>query len=173
MSKLSIYKDNCSRLVILAMCLPEKTVEQVSGSLTDLSRWFRHHQYSSSAMLLILPLPVWNPDPGVGRDWKIGGSFFKPRWPWTGFSSNQRNVRLHHINYYLLITISISYTSFFTRDGNCGTGVACGIIARSAGLGENTKKICACDGVSAMVIWWWRWVWLQDYLSGDNLGWEK
>ena len=51
-------------------------------------------------------------------------------------------------------TISISYTSFFTRDGNCGTGVACGIIARSAGLGENTKKICACDGVSAMVIWW-------------------
>jgi len=33
-------------------------------------------------------------------------------------------------------------------DGNCGTGVACGIIARSAGLGENTKKICACDGVT-------------------------
>jgi len=33
-------------------------------------------------------------------------------------------------------------------DGNCGTGVACGIIARSAGLGENTKRICACDGVT-------------------------
>ena len=36
------------------------------------------------------------------------------------------------------------------RDGNCGTGVACGIIARSAGLGENTKRICACDGVSVI-----------------------
>jgi len=35
-----------------------------------------------------------------------------------------------------------------SMDGNCGTGVACGIIARSAGLGENTKKICACDGVT-------------------------
>ena len=26
--------------------------------------------------------------------------------------------------------------------------LGCGIIARSAGLFENTKKICACDGVS-------------------------
>ena len=33
-------------------------------------------------------------------------------------------------------------------DGNCGSGLACGIIARSAGLGENLKKICACDGVT-------------------------
>ncbi|XP_023333815.1 copper chaperone for superoxide dismutase [Eurytemora carolleeae] len=33
-------------------------------------------------------------------------------------------------------------------DGNCGPGLACGIIARSAGLGENLKKICACDGVT-------------------------
>jgi len=33
-------------------------------------------------------------------------------------------------------------------DGNCGVGLACGIIARSAGLGENTKKICQCDGVT-------------------------
>ena len=37
------------------------------------------------------------------------------------------------------------------RNGNCGTGVACGIIARSAGLGENTKRICACDGVGVIV----------------------
>jgi copper chaperone for superoxide dismutase len=33
-------------------------------------------------------------------------------------------------------------------DGGCGPGVACGVIARSAGLGQNTKKICACDGVT-------------------------
>jgi len=33
-------------------------------------------------------------------------------------------------------------------DGNCGQGVACGIIARSAGVGQNQKMICACDGVS-------------------------
>lgn len=26
--------------------------------------------------------------------------------------------------------------------------IACGIIARSAGLFENDKKICACDGVT-------------------------
>ena len=32
--------------------------------------------------------------------------------------------------------------------GNCGEGVACGVIARSAGLGQNVKKICACDGVT-------------------------
>eukprot|EP00057_Strongylocentrotus_purpuratus_P019570 XP_011674044.1 PREDICTED: LOW QUALITY PROTEIN: copper chaperone for superoxide dismutase [Strongylocentrotus purpuratus] len=29
-----------------------------------------------------------------------------------------------------------------------GLGIACGIIARSAGLFENTKKICACDGIT-------------------------
>ncbi|XP_071800030.1 copper chaperone for superoxide dismutase-like [Asterias amurensis] len=34
------------------------------------------------------------------------------------------------------------------EDGNSGPGVACGIIARSAGLFENVKKICQCDGVS-------------------------
>jgi len=33
-------------------------------------------------------------------------------------------------------------------NGNCGQGLACGIIARSAGVGENNKKICACDGVT-------------------------
>jgi len=32
--------------------------------------------------------------------------------------------------------------------GNCGEGLACGVIARSAGLGQNDKKICACDGVT-------------------------
>ncbi|XP_053134419.1 copper chaperone for superoxide dismutase isoform X2 [Hemicordylus capensis] len=32
--------------------------------------------------------------------------------------------------------------------GNSGQRVACGIIARSAGLFENPKKICACDGVT-------------------------
>uniref|UniRef100_A0A3Q2QZZ6 Superoxide dismutase copper chaperone n=1 Tax=Fundulus heteroclitus TaxID=8078 RepID=A0A3Q2QZZ6_FUNHE len=32
--------------------------------------------------------------------------------------------------------------------GNSGDGLACGIIARSAGLFQNPKKICACDGVT-------------------------
>jgi len=32
--------------------------------------------------------------------------------------------------------------------GGCGAASACGVIARSAGLGENQKKICACDGVT-------------------------
>ena len=33
-------------------------------------------------------------------------------------------------------------------DGNSGKRLACGIIARSAGLFENSKKICACDGLT-------------------------
>uniref|UniRef100_A0A034VTD9 Extracellular superoxide dismutase [Cu-Zn] n=1 Tax=Bactrocera dorsalis TaxID=27457 RepID=A0A034VTD9_BACDO len=33
-------------------------------------------------------------------------------------------------------------------DGNAGERIACGIIARSAGIMENFKKICACDGVT-------------------------
>ncbi|KAM9301761.1 copper chaperone for superoxide dismutase [Gastrophryne carolinensis] len=32
--------------------------------------------------------------------------------------------------------------------GNSGKGLACGIIARSAGLFENAKQICSCDGVT-------------------------
>ncbi|XP_062372251.1 copper chaperone for superoxide dismutase [Sardina pilchardus] len=32
--------------------------------------------------------------------------------------------------------------------GNSGERLACGIIARSASLFQNTKKICACDGVT-------------------------
>uniref|UniRef100_A0A8D2LFT9 Superoxide dismutase copper chaperone n=1 Tax=Varanus komodoensis TaxID=61221 RepID=A0A8D2LFT9_VARKO len=32
--------------------------------------------------------------------------------------------------------------------GNSGERVACGIIARSAGLFQNPKKICTCDGVT-------------------------
>ncbi|XP_018595004.1 copper chaperone for superoxide dismutase isoform X2 [Scleropages formosus] len=32
--------------------------------------------------------------------------------------------------------------------GNSGERLACGIIARSAGLFKNPKRICACDGVS-------------------------
>ncbi|CAH2083714.1 unnamed protein product [Euphydryas editha] len=35
-------------------------------------------------------------------------------------------------------------------DGNAGTSIACGIIARSAGIFQNPKRICACDGV---VVW--------------------
>jgi copper chaperone for superoxide dismutase len=33
-------------------------------------------------------------------------------------------------------------------NGNCGNLLSCGIIARSAGLFQNTKRICACDGVT-------------------------
>lgn len=33
-------------------------------------------------------------------------------------------------------------------DGNSGDRLACGIIARSAGIFQNFKKICACDGVT-------------------------
>lgn len=33
-------------------------------------------------------------------------------------------------------------------DGNSGARLACGIIARSAGIFQNFKQICACDGVT-------------------------
>uniref|UniRef100_D3TN65 Extracellular superoxide dismutase [Cu-Zn] n=2 Tax=Glossina morsitans morsitans TaxID=37546 RepID=D3TN65_GLOMM len=33
-------------------------------------------------------------------------------------------------------------------DGNSGERIACGIIARSAGILQNFKKICACDGLT-------------------------
>lgn len=32
--------------------------------------------------------------------------------------------------------------------GNAGARVACGLIARSAGVRQNTKQVCACDGVT-------------------------
>ncbi|XP_053622341.1 copper chaperone for superoxide dismutase [Plodia interpunctella] len=35
-------------------------------------------------------------------------------------------------------------------DGDSGKPIACGIIARSAGIFQNPKRICACDGV---VVW--------------------
>uniref|UniRef100_A0A667XRP6 Superoxide dismutase copper chaperone n=2 Tax=Myripristis murdjan TaxID=586833 RepID=A0A667XRP6_9TELE len=35
-----------------------------------------------------------------------------------------------------------------SQTGNSGERLACGIIARSAGLFQNPKKICACDGVT-------------------------
>eukprot|EP00092_Neocalanus_flemingeri_P026662 GFUD01028905.1.p1 GENE.GFUD01028905.1~~GFUD01028905.1.p1 ORF type:complete len:265 (+),score=100.90 GFUD01028905.1:82-876(+) len=42
--------------------------------------------------------------------------------------------------------LGVSVASLAT--GDCGEGAACGVIARSAGLGQNVKKICACDGVT-------------------------
>ena len=33
------------------------------------------------------------------------------------------------------------------KDGNAGPGIGCAIIARSAGLFQNAKRICTCDGV--------------------------
>ncbi|KAL0970126.1 hypothetical protein UPYG_G00237510 [Umbra pygmaea] len=38
--------------------------------------------------------------------------------------------------------------SLSKQTGNSGQRLACGIIARSAGLFQNTKQICACDGVT-------------------------
>ncbi|XP_068627283.1 copper chaperone for superoxide dismutase [Battus philenor] len=35
-------------------------------------------------------------------------------------------------------------------DGDSGCNVACGVIARSAGVFQNPKRVCACDGV---VVW--------------------
>ncbi|XP_035392548.1 copper chaperone for superoxide dismutase isoform X2 [Electrophorus electricus] len=35
-----------------------------------------------------------------------------------------------------------------SKTGNSGERLACGIIARSAGLFQNPKQICACDGVT-------------------------
>ncbi|KAG8437842.1 hypothetical protein GDO86_008516 [Hymenochirus boettgeri] len=35
-----------------------------------------------------------------------------------------------------------------TGTGNTGKRLACGIIARSAGLFENDKQICSCDGIT-------------------------
>ena len=44
--------------------------------------------------------------------------------------------------------VSVSENSYFQIDGNGGGLISCGIIARSAGLFENSaKKFCACDGV--------------------------
>jgi len=35
-----------------------------------------------------------------------------------------------------------------SEDGNSGQRLACGVIARSPGMFENSKRICACDGVT-------------------------
>ncbi len=32
--------------------------------------------------------------------------------------------------------------------GNAGARVACGLLARSAGVRQNTKQVCACDGIT-------------------------
>lgn len=37
---------------------------------------------------------------------------------------------------------------FLLEDGNSGKGIACAIIARSSGLFQNSKRFCACDGIS-------------------------
>ncbi|XP_059088410.1 copper chaperone for superoxide dismutase-like [Tigriopus californicus] len=40
------------------------------------------------------------------------------------------------------------YSPLSQINGNCGNLASCGIIARSAGLLQNDKKFCACDGVT-------------------------
>lgn len=42
----------------------------------------------------------------------------------------------------------LGHTNDSLIDGNSGKRLACGIIARSAGIFQNFKKICACDGVT-------------------------
>lgn len=45
------------------------------------------------------------------------------------------------LNVEIILIIFIHWFFYFYR-------IACGIIARSSGLFENNKKICACDGVT-------------------------
>lgn len=54
-------------------------------------------------------------------------------------------IGLNGINYYIkaLIIIYCFELNFFSL-----YRLACGIIARSSGLLQNTKKICACDGLT-------------------------
>lgn len=52
---------------------------------------------------------------------------------------NVKNVKSLVIIFYFKKSTNILF--YFYR-------IACGIIARSSGLFENNKKICACDGVT-------------------------
>lgn len=49
---------------------------------------------------------------------------------------------------YLSICISVSVCQSFVFWLYISSRVMCGIIARSAGLFQNTKKVCTCDGVT-------------------------
>ena len=42
----------------------------------------------------------------------------------------------------------LSFLVFLTYPGSPLTSVMCAVIARSAGLFQNTKKVCTCDGVT-------------------------
>lgn len=44
--------------------------------------------------------------------------------------------------------IGRSFVLSENTENETGKGLVCGIIARSAGLFQNPKKICACDGVT-------------------------
>ncbi|XP_035916791.1 copper chaperone for superoxide dismutase [Anopheles stephensi] len=55
-------------------------------------------------------------------------------------------VRL--VNDRLDVSDLIGRSVVITRADNAGERLSCGIIARSAGIYENYKKICACDGVT-------------------------
>ena len=61
------------------------------------------------------------------------------------FLKNVYSCTLYLVHYYL-------YQKFCSVllqvNGNCGEALSCGIIARSAGIFENAKRICACDGVT-------------------------
>lgn len=48
---------------------------------------------------------------------------------------------LHYFIYIKIIALFFIYCIYIYS-------VACGIIARSAGMFENYKKLCACDGVT-------------------------
>ncbi|KAG0328851.1 hypothetical protein BG004_002457 [Podila humilis] len=56
-------------------------------------------------------------------------------------------------------TKTATTTTTRTDDGGSGNGVICGIIARSAGVFENAKKICDCSGTT---------LWEEARLTGSN-----
>ncbi|CAA7403638.1 unnamed protein product [Spirodela intermedia] len=56
------------------------------------------------------------------------------------FSSSKRTLRVAD-----LIGRSIAV---YETEGKSSTGVAAAVIARSAGVGENYKKLCTCDGLT-------------------------
>ncbi|XP_074651179.1 copper chaperone for superoxide dismutase-like [Tubulanus polymorphus] len=57
------------------------------------------------------------------------------------FRFDNKNLRVWDLIGRSIVVSSIQSTSSMSR-------LACGIIARSAGLFQNTKRICACDGVT-------------------------
>jgi copper chaperone for superoxide dismutase len=46
------------------------------------------------------------------------------------------------------IPLEVNTDDLSIVDGNSGVGILGGIVARSAGVGQNLKKVCPCDSPS-------------------------